>query len=114
MDHTWSLGVEEHFYLLLPIALLALIAGAGGGKNPFRRLPLFCAAVALLLLAMRIFTDFHGRYGDQHNLEPTHLRLDSLLCGVLLLLLLSPLFGADARLRPQIPLGPSSPRVFFC
>ncbi|HEX4406503.1 MAG TPA: acyltransferase, partial [Polyangia bacterium] len=39
--HTWSLAVEEHFYLLAPL-LLALIARAGRGqKDPFVRLPLY-------------------------------------------------------------------------
>ena len=84
LSHTWSLAVEEHFYLMLPIALLALIAWAPRGRDPFRRLPILCVAVALLLLALRIITHYHGRYSDQLRLEPTHLRLDSLLSGVLL------------------------------
>jgi peptidoglycan/LPS O-acetylase OafA/YrhL len=81
MDHTWSLAVEEHFYLLLPIGLLGLIAWSRIGKNPFRRLPMFCAAVALLCLGLRIITWY---LGGTNFLEPTHLRVDSLLCGVLL------------------------------
>jgi peptidoglycan/LPS O-acetylase OafA/YrhL len=84
LDHTWSLAVEEHFYLLLPVALLGLIAWDGRSGNPFRRLPVGCLWVGGILLFLRILTNYLGKYGDQHNLEPTHLRLDSLLCGVLL------------------------------
>ena len=85
LDHTWSLGVEEHFYLLLPMALLAMIAWDGrSGRNPFRRLPIASIWVAAILTALRITTHYLGPYSDLHNLAPTHLRLDSLLCGVLL------------------------------
>jgi peptidoglycan/LPS O-acetylase OafA/YrhL len=84
LSHTWSLAVEEHFYLLLPIGMLALIAFARHREDPFRRLPILCVAVGLLLLSLRIITHYHGPYTDPLNLEPTHLRLDSLLSGVLL------------------------------
>jgi peptidoglycan/LPS O-acetylase OafA/YrhL len=85
LEHTWSLAVEEHFYLLLPIALLAMIAWDGrGGRNPFRRLPKASIWIAAILLLLRIATHYRGPYTDPQNLEPTHLRLDSLLCGVIL------------------------------
>ena len=84
LDHTWSLGVEEHFYLMLPLALLAIIALDGRSDNPFRVLPRVCFWVAGILLGLRIGTHYVGVYADHHNLTPTHLRIDSLLCGVLL------------------------------
>jgi peptidoglycan/LPS O-acetylase OafA/YrhL len=84
LDHTWSLAVEEHFYLMLPITLLIFIAIEKRAANPFRRLPVFCGWVAGILLIARILTHYYGKYEDRHNLMPTHLRIDSLLCGVLL------------------------------
>ncbi len=45
-DHTWSLGVEEHFYILLPILLLFLVRRSPGRRDPFRSLPLIFAGVA--------------------------------------------------------------------
>ena len=41
-NHTWSLAVEEHFYIGLTILLWGL-ARFRGGKNPFNALPGLCA-----------------------------------------------------------------------
>ena len=35
-DHTWSLAVEEHFYILLPTVLLFLVRRSPEQRNPFR------------------------------------------------------------------------------
>ncbi|HUO10416.1 MAG TPA: acyltransferase [Phycisphaerae bacterium] len=82
IDHTWSLAVEEHFYLLLPAILFAMIWWNKGKKNAFRWLPLLCLFVFAGELAARLITARFGPYTDRHNLFPTHLRLDSLLFGV--------------------------------
>ncbi len=81
--HTWSLAVEEHFYILAALTL-ALMARKGG-DDPFRRLPRCFAVVAVLCLAGRLLMDaavpaYHGYI----HLFPTHLRLDGLTFGVLL------------------------------
>jgi peptidoglycan/LPS O-acetylase OafA/YrhL len=75
---TWSLGVEEHFYLLL--AAVVVVA-------KWRQWPLsaFIAGVSLLIggcLAARVWTASHTAYTDFTHLFPTHLRLDSLAWGV--------------------------------
>src|SRR2546423_1538207 len=36
-NHTWSLAVEEHFYVALPLALLALLWFGRGKQAPFAR-----------------------------------------------------------------------------
>ena len=79
--HTWSLAVEEHFYLLLPLLLLAV---RGAKSAPFARLPQLFFAVAVLALAARIATAQMLDFRLKTALFPTHLRLDSLLFGVLL------------------------------
>jgi peptidoglycan/LPS O-acetylase OafA/YrhL len=76
--HTWSLAVEEHFYLLLP-ALLVLLSG-----GHFRQLPVVLAFVACLLLVFRILTVHSSGLAEFNILYKTHLRLDSLCFGVLL------------------------------
>jgi len=86
-QHTWSLAVEEHFYLLLPIILLGIRPPKGVDRveRPFQRLP----AVALLLmvgvLLLRLVTEATaGPYRNLAQLAPTHLRIDGLIFGVLL------------------------------
>ena len=76
--HTWSLAVEEHFYLLLP-AFLVLLSG-----SHFRQLPRLLAFVAGLILVLRILTVHTSGLADFSILYKTHLRLDSLCFGVLL------------------------------
>jgi peptidoglycan/LPS O-acetylase OafA/YrhL len=52
--HTWSLGVEEHFYLLL-IAAIIWLAGRGG-ENPFAVLPKMAGLLSLGILTARVIT----------------------------------------------------------
>jgi peptidoglycan/LPS O-acetylase OafA/YrhL len=50
--HTWSLAVEEHFYLLLP-ALLLLLIKVSRGRDPFRAIPALFILISVLCLASR-------------------------------------------------------------
>jgi peptidoglycan/LPS O-acetylase OafA/YrhL len=80
--HTWSLGVEEHFYLLLTLVFVML--ARRGGPNPFRALPVWIAASCAVILGLRVLTwKLHPQITDYWNVFPTHLRADSLLTGVL-------------------------------
>jgi peptidoglycan/LPS O-acetylase OafA/YrhL len=79
--HTWSLAVEEHFYLALPLVLLFLARRSASGQ-PFRWLPLLVACVCLVCLGLRIVNASLRDFSDRTHLFPTHLRLDSLLFGV--------------------------------
>jgi peptidoglycan/LPS O-acetylase OafA/YrhL len=81
--HTWSLAVEEHFYLLLPLLLLALSCGKKTSAR-FAALPWICGAVALAALAGRILTIVLCGFSLKGIVFPTHLRIDSLLFGVTL------------------------------
>jgi peptidoglycan/LPS O-acetylase OafA/YrhL len=80
-EHGWSLAVEEHFYLLLPVLLLLLARRKG--DDPFSPLPLLSAALFGLCLVMRISTAADAENFDR-LLRPTHLRIDTLLGGVTL------------------------------
>jgi peptidoglycan/LPS O-acetylase OafA/YrhL len=82
-DHTWSLAVEEHFYLLLPLLLILLMRGRPGASNPFTALPWIVGLLAAGCLALRIENAFRHPYSHIGSLFPTHLRLDSLAFGVL-------------------------------
>ena len=84
-SHLWSLAVEEHFYIALPIVLWYLAKRKG--SEPFSQLPLTCGVIAVSCLLLRIVTAvLHGGpaaditvFGTQ-----THLRIDSLSFGVLI------------------------------
>jgi peptidoglycan/LPS O-acetylase OafA/YrhL len=87
-DHTWSLAVEEHFYLILPL-LLSVILVARASRNvadPFRLIPLIWSIVAVSCLFGRYYLAYvlKQTYDWGSIVFPTHLRIDSLLFGVFL------------------------------
>ncbi len=81
--HTWSLAVEEHFYL--GIALLFTLAMARGKTASFGWIPIAFAIIAIVCLAARVATvTVYPVYLHQTYCAGTHLRVDSLFFGVLL------------------------------
>jgi peptidoglycan/LPS O-acetylase OafA/YrhL len=74
--HGWSLAIEEHFYIALPLLLILCIRLAP--KTSFSWIPLAMPIVAGCCLLMRI------RVGSEHFLNSTHLRFDALFAGVTL------------------------------
>jgi len=93
-SHVWSLCVEEHFYLLLPMIVLVMSRRAAAWKT-IAVLTFFVA----LGLAIRSYEYFHvllpmGRESDNFSVRyieriyyPTYTRLDGLLAGVALALM---------------------------
>lgn len=79
--HTWSLAVEEHFYLLL--AFVVLLLSHATNVNQYRYIPAISLAVALFCLIFRTVT-YQSGYDCRTHLFPTHLRIDSLMFGVFL------------------------------
>ena len=82
LNHTWSLAVEEHFYLALPLLLLVLYK-----KARLRRwiIPIL-GGCCLLVLCGRILSVYGFNDGDPQ--WKTHARIDSLFFGVILSYLL--------------------------
>lgn len=78
ISQTWSLAVEEHFYLFLPALLLLFARWRLGARAIFTVLGLVCLGV----LAMRSVAVAHGRLDAAFAY--TQYRIDSLLAGVML------------------------------
>jgi peptidoglycan/LPS O-acetylase OafA/YrhL len=73
LGHTWSLSVEEHFYLLIPLLLALLVKLVP--HQPFHSLPWIFAGLVVLTFVLRLFNS---------NDHLTHLRVDALFTGVFL------------------------------
>ncbi|HEX3849559.1 MAG TPA: acyltransferase, partial [Polyangiaceae bacterium] len=87
--HTWSLAVEEHFYLVLSL----LFAVARLRKKAFNPLPWALSAMVLCPIARGL--------SHQTALYLTHQRIDALFFGVLLRWA----FGLP-QVRRRLPMGP--------
>jgi peptidoglycan/LPS O-acetylase OafA/YrhL len=75
-EQIWSLAVEEHFYLLLPIVLVALPRHNRDGRLTIPALPALAATVCVAGFFLRVF--------DDGITDRTHLNIDAMFFGVLL------------------------------
>jgi peptidoglycan/LPS O-acetylase OafA/YrhL len=82
--HEWSLAVEEHFYVLLPILLIVIAARNRNSADPFRVIPGLFVGIALVCLSLRVYMTGAYPYMSLTHLFPTHLRIDSLFFGVVI------------------------------
>jgi peptidoglycan/LPS O-acetylase OafA/YrhL len=84
LRHTWSLAVEQHFYLLWPLLVLPL-----AHKLSRRHFAITLAGLYAVFTAWRIFCDLHGELAYQHSYYRFDTRLSGLIAGSLLALLLT-------------------------
>ena len=73
VQHTWSLGVEEHFYLLWPLALLGLL------RLPARWRPAALFGLFVAATAWRMIW-----YDDVSDWPETYFRFDTRMAGLML------------------------------
>jgi peptidoglycan/LPS O-acetylase OafA/YrhL len=83
-DHTWTLAVEEHFYIFLPVLLLLLVKCSADRQDPFRALPWTFVVVAVLCIAFRAASVYLGVPNYHTAYTASHDRMDSLFFGALL------------------------------
>jgi len=82
-DHLWSLAVEEQFYILWPALLIWGLRS--GGRKLAARIAVVCIAMAPLL---RIGGKLaHVRYFEHRVPVMFHNRMDALMCGCILAIL---------------------------
>jgi peptidoglycan/LPS O-acetylase OafA/YrhL len=81
---TWSLAVEEHFYLFLPPLLLVLTLWKPGRITEIRAVPVIAGLLVIVCLGLRLWTTATVPFNAYKHISPTHLRMDSLFWGVLL------------------------------
>lgn len=82
-DHTWSLAVEEHFYIGLAFLVTSMVTSYS--VKPFRRVPAVFAIVAVGCFALRLLNlTLFPEYSHRAYLFGTHIRIDSLMFGVLI------------------------------
>lgn len=87
---SWSLAVEEHFYFGLALALFLAVRRGTTDFTPrpflgkITRFEATIAAICCLCFALRIATNIVFPNDTARNITMTHLRIDSLLAGVLI------------------------------
>lgn len=85
--HTWSLAVEEHFYILLAVCIWLILKVGGSVKQCLFRVAL---VTLIVCLSMRIALSLSQiAYAHETHIFPTHLRIDALSAGVMLRVFLS-------------------------
>jgi peptidoglycan/LPS O-acetylase OafA/YrhL len=83
LTHTWSLSIEEQFYLIWPVALLLMLRA--GWRFVSMIYALICAAIGSALLRLYLF----DRDGFERAYDGLDTRADALLCGCILSLAMS-------------------------
>lgn len=104
----WSLAVEEHFYLLFPIAYVFVIAP----MSRFRA-GMTCVLLCLLVLAIRVA--YAAAYGALDIVYYwSHTRIDSILWGCCLALYNNPVLDRDAWRPNWIAAAAAVGILLFC
>jgi peptidoglycan/LPS O-acetylase OafA/YrhL len=70
--HTWSLAVEEHFYIFLPLMLALMLKFHKTADNPFWAIPYLFLGLAVGCLGLRLLTaHYHFIAGQASRIQPS-------------------------------------------
>jgi peptidoglycan/LPS O-acetylase OafA/YrhL len=93
----WSLAVEEHFYLLFPLAFYLMCRA----RLTYKRQAIILSAACAFVLAWRLFLVFGMGVVDENRiLYATDTRVDTILFGCIFALALNPVL--DDGVRPSL------------
>lgn len=93
----WSLAVEEHFYLIFPLAFALLFR-----RHAPRRIAALLLLTCIIVLAWRCLAVLGLGLGHGYTYYATETRLDSLLYGCIMGVWLNPMLDRDhIRLAPR-------------
>ena len=82
--HTWSLSVEEHFYLVLPLILLLAMRWRGRDGHALPAVPVMAIVLVAGCTVFRFVHNGPLPYEFNSHRGYTHIRIDGLFVGVLL------------------------------
>ena len=80
---TWSLAVEEHFYLALPLVLILVTAG-WRNVHTIPAIPILALLLIVACNVMRVAFNWNRPFDLYTHQYATHLRIDGLFFGVML------------------------------
>lgn len=78
-DHIWTLCIEEHFYIILPVTLLILLKF---GKPTLRNVIIFAVTLAISSVASKLLTFLF--FPEKPITTPTHNSLDGFAYGIII------------------------------
>ncbi len=83
-NHTWTLAVEEHFYIGLVLLVYLLVRFKQASEHVLQSIPAVALTVMLVTLLNRSWNTLQYPWSFKTNVFVTHMRVDSLMFGVLL------------------------------
>jgi peptidoglycan/LPS O-acetylase OafA/YrhL len=101
----WSLAVEEHFYLLFPLGLFAMLRA----RWSYERIAIAFAITCVVVLAWRLFLVYELGFSHSYTYLASDTRLDSLLYGCIMGVWWNPALDAERN-----PLGSKSWAALLC
>ncbi len=82
----WSLAVEEHYYIVFPFVMLALLNARLSGKD----IGIILGAICVLILAWRAYLVLVAGVDEMRTYYGSDTRIDSIIYGCLLAILANP------------------------